>query len=283
MTDCERVSAIILNYNSGSDCEKCISFLQKQDYPNLDVIVVDNNSSKEDEIGQLKKFCHQHGVKLLLNGKNDGYSAGNNIGLKDAVKNGASWCMIINPDVELRDPSYISYVIRAKSNYKNVGVIGTNIVNPDGSRQNPSRNLTAFEEIFFPLEFLKQKLGVWDGYLSEDKTGYCEKVHGCCLFLNSEFLLKADFVDQNVFLYCEEPILSKQVLRYGYKELYIKEVTANHEHYRKEKAGNSVSRMLSFFKSREYYIRNYSGYNSLEKKLALLSRKLQLQIWERKR
>ena len=41
----EKVSAIILNYNSGSDSIKCIGFLLKQDYNNLDIIVVDNHSS----------------------------------------------------------------------------------------------------------------------------------------------------------------------------------------------------------------------------------------------
>ena len=275
----EKVSAIILNYNSGSDSIKCIGFLLKQDYNNLDIIVVDNHSSDKEDCLKLQKYCDENKIQFISNKDNLGYSAGNNIGLRAAIKDKADWCLIINPDVEIRDNTYISYVMKRKNDFQNVGAIGTNILNPDRSRQNPSRNLKLSEEILFPIEVIKQKLGIWDGYLMEDKTGYCEKIHGCCLFLNRDFLLKADFLDESVFLYCEEPIQSKQIKKMKYNTLYIKEVTANHEHYRNQKAGSSGSRMKMFLKSRTYYINKYSEYSALGKKFAILSRKLQSKLW----
>lgn len=278
----KRVAAIILNYNSSTDCEKCISYLKRQTYPNVSIIVVDNASSNMGEQIRLQRLCEVQKIKLICNKENRGFSAGNNTGLRAAAKNGADWMLVINPDVELRDPHYISYVMEQLSGWPQVAVAGTNVLLPNGERQNPMREVTAMEEIFWPFEFVKQKIGLWDGYHSKNETGYCEKLSGCCFFISKEFLEKNDYLDENVFMYCEEPILSKCVFKQGYKELYIKDVTANHEHYSAQKQGTSCTRMTMFIKSRMYYINKYSGYHWLVKNLALLSRKMQLMMWSRK-
>ena len=277
----KKVAAVVLNYNSSEDCRKCISYLKKQIYPNLSIIVVDNASSDVNEQVRLNKLCESQKIELIVNKENLGFSAGNNTGLRSAIKNGADWMLVINPDVELRDPRYISYVMEQLPRWPQAAVIGTNVLLPSKERQNPMREITAFEEIFWPLEFLKQKMGLWDGYHSKNETGYCEKVSGCCFFVSKEFLEKNNYLDENVFMYCEEPILSKCVIKQGYKELYIKESTANHEHYSVQKQGTSSTKMTMFIQSRIYYINKYSDYNWLVKRLSVLSRKIQLIMWRR--
>lgn len=279
----KKVTAIVLNYNSFTDCEKCLGFLRKQDYPNISVIVVDNCSTMEGEQNRLEGICEES--ELILNSNNSGFSTGNNIGLREAVKRGSDWMLVINPDVELRDEHYVSYVIQQLTNWPETAVVGTNVLLPSGEKQNPMREITAFEEIFWPLEMVKQKLGVWDGYRSKDETGYCEKVSGCCFFISREFLLKNDYLDENVFMYCEEPILAKCVAKQGFRELYIKEVTANHEHYNHAKHGNSATKMKLFLDSRMYFIKEYSGYKSTIQWVAVLSRRLQSRVyaWRGKR
>lgn len=37
-----RVPVILLNYNSASDCRKCVSFLKRQQGVELEIIIVDN-------------------------------------------------------------------------------------------------------------------------------------------------------------------------------------------------------------------------------------------------
>lgn len=278
----KKVAAIILNYNTSTDCGKCVSYLKEQTYSDLSIIVVDNASPNKNEKKRLKKLCEAQKIELIFNSENRGFSAGNNTGLRAAASNGADWMLVINPDVELRNPCYISYVMEQLSQWPQVAVVGTNVLLPNGERQNPMREVTAFEEVFWPLEIVKQKMGLWDGYQPKNETGYCEKLSGCCFFISREFLEKNDYLDENVFMYCEEPILSKCVIKQGYKELYIKEVTANHEHYSTQKQGTSATRMTVFIKSRMYYINKYSGYHWLVRKLALLSRKMQLMLWSRK-
>ena len=157
----KRVVAIILNYNSSADCGKCLSYLKEQTYPDLSIIVVDNASPDKCEQMKIRNLCEEQKIELICSKENRGFSAGNNIGLRAAVKNGADWLLVINPDVELRDPHYISYVIEQLSQWPQAAVVGTNVLLPSGERQNPMREVTAIEEIFWPFEIVKQKMGLY--------------------------------------------------------------------------------------------------------------------------
>lgn len=275
----QKIAAIILNYNSSEDVKKCLSFLEKQREIDLEMIVVDNASSNQGEQEKVAELCDNYNAVFIENKKNEGFSVGNNVGLQRAIDDGADWCLIINPDVELRNTLYISEALRIAQKYPKAVVIGTNVLMPDGSRQNPMRECTYFEDLLWPLDAIKYKLGLWEKYLAKNCTGYCEKVSGCCFFIKSSFLLKIDFLDSNVFLYCEEPILAKQVVKLGYKELYIKEITAYHEHFESKK-GSNAKRMIIFIESRKYYIKKYSGYKGIKCQLLLLSKNLQKMVWK---
>lgn len=277
-----KVSAILLNYNSSRDCEKCIHFLKKQKYDNMEIIIVDNASSNSEEEDKLKKLRNQEGVKVIFNRINSGYSAGNNIGLRAAVEAGAQWCLIINPDVELRDDSYIEHMVDKMSKYEKVAVAASSVVMPDGKLQNPQKESTFLYDFLWPLQYLKKKEEKSNWNVDKQETGFCDKISGCCLFVKSDFLESINYLDETTFLYCEEAILSKQVLNAGKKILYIHDCVANHEHIKQEKS-SPKKRMKIFLKSRRYYIKRYSGYGKIKKLLALFSNRFEEVIWNFKR
>lgn len=277
------VVAIVLNYNSTKDTKKCISYLQKQDYKDFHIVVVDNHSPEREQVEELKEFCKEQEIDLILSDANNGFSAGNNIGIRKAIELHAEWVLIINPDVEIRDAHYISHVIGEVKKWSGVGVVASKILLPTGVNQNPMRELTASEEILFPLEIFKQRLGKGTCYKTEEVTGYCEKVSGCCFFANVDFLEKNNLLDEHVFMYCEEPILAKSLIWKGYKALYIDEIEAYHQHINSEKPGNKSKRMIAFLNSRKYYIKNYSGYSIFGKLLAIFARNIQILIWKVKK
>jgi GT2 family glycosyltransferase len=274
----EKVSAIILNYNSSKDVEKCISFLEKQDYENLDIIVVDNNSSDEKEEGILRTLCTEKNVQFIVNKENLGYAAGNNIGLRSAVNAGADWCMIINPDVELRDADYITHMVEKMNSFDQVAIAASSVVMPSGELQNPQKESTFFYDFLWPLQYLKKKEENSNWNVEKQETKYCEKISGCCLFLKAEFLKEIDYLDEYTFLYCEEAIVCRQAIQSGKHVLYVHDCTAYHEHHAKEKSP-AKGRMKIFLKSRRYFIRKYSGYNKVQIALALFSNKVEEWIW----
>ena len=275
-----KVTTVILNYNSNDDTKKCLEFLNCQDYKNFDVIVVDNASTAPKEQEILQKTCKELNAKLILNSKNKGFSAGNNVGLREAINCGADWCLVINPDVEIRNSNYVSEVVKNINLWPDVAMVGTNVILPDGTKQNPMVEISACREIFgWPFNLLLNKLNLNRPLSVPSNTGYCEKLSGCCFFISKEFLMLNNYFDENVFLYCEEPIISKSIALRGKKLLYISELTAYHEHYHVKKGNRSLN-MQQFLKSRIYYIENYSGYNWFAKKLAIISLNIQKLLWK---
>lgn len=73
-----KVSVIIPTYNSQSTIEKCLNSILNQDYPNLEVIVVDDASGDET----LTKIS-AYPVKLVSNPQNYGASHSRNLGVKN--------------------------------------------------------------------------------------------------------------------------------------------------------------------------------------------------------
>lgn len=276
-----KVAVIVLNYNSSSDCKKCIGYLFKQEGVELDIIVVDNCSSTEDRTNleeilnsysEDEKGCHI--ITYLPNDVNKGYNAGNNIGLRYANEQGYKYALISNPDMEYPNVCYISRMVDVMKENTCIGVQATDIINNDGKHQNPLRELSYWEESLWPLEIFKNiRSNKWYS-MPHDKSCYCEKVSGCCLLLSLTFVAQIGFFDQNVFLYSEESILAKQVSLVGYKTYYNSEISAIHRHIEKAK-GNPKPRMKALFSSRQYYLENYSGYSQFALSLLLLSKKIQ--------
>ena len=264
-----KVVAVVLNYNTAKDSKKCLEYLLKQDYADFEIVVVDNNSPMNDyqKLESDIDTLQSNRIELIRNEINSGFSAGNNIGLRRAKEKDAEWSLVINPDVELRDKSYITKMISAISETHKVAVAASNVILPNGQRQNPMIEPKYWEELLWPIESVTRIIRKNNSYLGADQTGYCEKVSGCCFFIRMSFAEKMGYLDESVFLYCEEPILASRVKKYGYKELYVREITAYHMHHDSEK-GNQVNRLRRFRSSRRYYWKEYSGYGKM--KLAAL-------------
>lgn len=273
-----RVAAVILNYNTGDDCRKCLHYLHSQEDADVWIVVVDNGSTLPGEAERLEALCQEYGAALILNRENGGFSAGNNLGLRAAAAHGADWMLVLNPDVELLDPHYIRSVMDRLENWPEAAVIGTNVLLPDGRRQNPMREPGCLAEIFWPVETIRRKLGLGYGHLAPDRTGYCEKVAGCCFFVSRECLEAIGCLDEHVFMYCEEPILAKQARKAGFRELYLREITAYHAH--RSRTEGKAQAMLMLLRSRIYYIQRYSGYPPVLKQGALLSKRAELLFWK---
>ena len=87
-------AAILINYSDAKTTADCVNSIKaSKDAPHI--IVVDNGSSDEC-IAELKSLCPN--LDLIQAGSKLGYSAGNNIGIKKALRLGAQVVYIINND-----------------------------------------------------------------------------------------------------------------------------------------------------------------------------------------
>ena len=291
----KHIAVVILNHNSEKDLQICAEQIARQLGVRLSIILVDNASGSEgllalktwlakwrpgDVCGtesDIQTWARQHleharrsgNVYLVENSTNKGYSAGNNTGIRVADMLKADAVLIANPDMRIEEETYLAelsnHLFADPQNY----IAASRIVDLAGENQNPLREASFWEELFWP-RWLVRSLLKTKSYVvpcRTDQSAFVYKVSGCCMLLRMDFLRSTNYLDENTFLYCEEPILSARVNAAGGKILYVPMVKATHAHIKSEK-GDGTKLMPIFIQSRKYYLKTYSGYNRWQ--LALL-------------
>jgi len=91
----EKVSIIIVTYNGLPFLKKCLPTIFYQTYQNIEIIIVDNNSSDGTA-----EYMNQHYPKITVikNEKNEGFAKANNIGVDNAT---GEFVFLLNNDTEL--------------------------------------------------------------------------------------------------------------------------------------------------------------------------------------
>lgn len=264
-----KVAVVILNYNSSDDCQKCVSFLKRQEGVDLEIILVDNCSSDGE---QVRTLCQEQGCTFIASSENWGYNAGNNIGLRYAAEKGYSYALIANPDMEFPQTNYIQQLVKVMEQDQEIVVVGSDIVGADGLHQSPMYRDENWRTSFGWLTsfFRKTTREAYDFIDRYEESHYCAKVSGCCLLVRMDFMQSIGFFDEYPFLYCEEAILSRQVEWAGKRMYYTTSAQAIHRHISSTK-GDPMKRFVQWKRSRLYFIHRYSGDHWLGKKIAALS------------
>ena len=254
-----KVAIIVLNYNSSADCRKCISHLKRQEGVEIEIIIVDNRSREDDALA-VKSLAAEQGCTFIAAKENRGYNAGNNIGLRYAAEKGYVYALIANPDMEFPQRDYVMRLVEEMEARREVAVAATDITSPDLSHQNPMMpDPKGWQSSFNWIKvILKRSSKETPDFIGDFKTSHvCKKVSGCCLMVRMDFIKRIGFFDEQVFLYCEEAILSKQVEQAGLKMYYVANLQATHRHIKSQK-GNDRKRFRAWISSRLYFERHYN-------------------------
>ncbi len=113
-----KVSCVIINYNGEKFIETCLTNLLKQDYPNFEIIFIDNVSTDNSVKIVKEKFSQ---IKLIVNPENTGYVGGANQAVE--ISEGSKYLMILNPDI-VYNSDYISKCVSKMEENSKIGVIG---------------------------------------------------------------------------------------------------------------------------------------------------------------
>jgi len=116
------VSIIIPHWNGISLIDECLKSLQKTTYPNIEIIVVDNNS-EDDSVNYIKNNFPS--IIVLENQINEGYAGGCNRGAEIAQ---GEYLIFLNNDT-IHKPNWIEPLVNLVEKTKNVAAIQPKILN----------------------------------------------------------------------------------------------------------------------------------------------------------
>jgi len=119
------VSVIIVNYDGRKFLEECLPSLMKVDYDNIEIILVDNNST-DDSIEFVKRTFPKI-IIIKLDG-NYGFAEPNNIGAKNAR---GDFLLFLNNDTMV-EQSFITEMINVVKKDSKIAICQSLLLKPDG-------------------------------------------------------------------------------------------------------------------------------------------------------
>jgi len=224
------LSIIIVNYNSGEVLINCINSLPKYDSYPFEIFVIDNGSS--EKINHIESSFPK--INFINNGKNLGFAAANNIGIKKAK---GKYILLLNPDTIVNENSF-QPMINYLDNHNDIGIVGCKIYNTGEEIERSTHSFPSLlKEFSHANEFIKDFLSYesktagllkkifktksLDSYWDHNSIKEVDHVTGACMMVKREAIEKAGLLDEAFFLYNEEVEWSFRIKNAGYKSVFI--------------------------------------------------------------
>lgn len=258
----DNLAIIILVYNSFDDAFACINQLL-QLHNRYRVIVVDNCST-DGSFEQLKeKFSGVSNIDLLQTAFNSGYSAGNNYGIRYAMKKyNIDTVAIMNPDVIIPDDSVFISLINLLWDSDDVLAVGGQPINAldNGAEWISGWSLPTNSEVVLNHFIARSGQRRNDFTLVKPNVYRADCIVGCFFLTKAHLFADLGLFDENVFLYNEENIIGKKCERAGLHLLLDKSQLYFHNHRLKSRSKNFLHKLREChigFNSRMYLVKTY--------------------------
>lgn len=124
MTDTPSVAVIVLSWNGERFLKPCLEAVLTQNYPVLEVWVVDNGST--DQSATIAQ-TYAPRARLIQTGENLGFAGGNNVGLRNTQ---AEIVILLNQDTVVQ-PGWLAAMAETFAD-STIGIVGGKALYPDG-------------------------------------------------------------------------------------------------------------------------------------------------------
>lgn len=205
-------SFIVINYNAYDFTSKCVKSIKRfcsvYDY---EIILIDNASSDNSVIRLEHEF---HDLIFIKNAENYGFARACNQGIDRAS---GEFIIFLNNDFEFTTDNFDS-IIEKFQRYENLGLLGFQLLNPDGTLQKtdfkfPTIPRRILQLTIVPLlrKYESNKFPTADG-----KDRIVDYIKGALMIVPARLLTQLQLrFDENYFMYHEEMDLAFQFRRHG--------------------------------------------------------------------
>lgn len=273
------IAVIIVNWKVRALLEKCLNSIgANSDGFQIQIFVVDNDS--KDGTSEMIMMEYP-AVKMIALPKNIGFAAANNLALKQAQ---ARYYLLLNPDTQIM-PGFFSAAVNYLKEHPEVGIVGPQILNSDGSlqlsvRRSPDllsqsltllkmQNIMASEgplekyvvRLFVPLFYkLRKALSgnhIMPYYLAKDfdydKEQTVEQIMGAAMIIRPEVFHKIGYFDERFFIWFEEVDFCRRARQAGMIIKYLPQARILHQGGASFSKRNAIRKQFIFNRSLLYY------------------------------
>ncbi len=251
------LSVIIVNWNVRDLLRECLRSIEDEKGDlSLEIIVVDS-ASNDDSVAMVRSEFPS--VHLIACTENVGFPRGNNLGLQEAR---GDYLLLLNPDTVIVDDALAVLVSYLQAN-PDVGVVGPQLLNPDGSVQSSRRRFPTAATGFFESTWLEGLApGILRRYYALDlpdaATADVDWLTGACIMVPRSAYEAVGGLDEGYFMYSEELDWCRRIKESGRRVVYYPAAQVIH-HVGKSSEQAVTARHINFNQAKLRYFRKYHG------------------------
>ena len=247
-----KICYLVLVYNNVDDTLETLEGILNQDYPDIEVVIVDNNSSLENST-PVKAFSEEHNITYVYRDKNDGYAGGNNYGwnmLYDKYK----YVFVVNNDILFNDSGLTRKIVAVFETNEKIACVGPKVLFGNNQVVEDSPIYKFYYKHFFKYKLQKNAL----------YTDVASNI-GCFLAIKTDAIGNKSLFDSSFFMYSEELDFCLRLWNHGYRICRLSNANASIYH----KGGNNPfdnGKSWKFYLSMRNAIlcaKNFNGINKL--------------------
>jgi len=220
------VSVTIVTWNSAQYLAECFASLARQDYREIEVIIVDNASS-DDTRALLGEVASRW--RVIHNDRNLGFAAAQNQAIRAS---GGEWVLCLNPDVVL-SADFIGRLVAAGEGHPDAGSVCGKLLRWDPAAAQRRTDIIDSTGIYFTRNMRHLDRAAEERDRGQyDRVQYVFGASGAAAMFRREFIedvsVEGEFFDEEFFAFREDGDLAWRAQVMGWKCLYTPAAVAWH-------------------------------------------------------
>ncbi len=229
------IGIIAVNYNSAAFIGEFLDSLDRIEYPDTKLIVVDS-ASHDGSLDEIEK--RRPDAVVVRCQENVGTAAGNNLGIHRCRELGLDYALILNNDTT-HEPDFLQALIDAAD--------GRTMVVPRILYSHDQRLISTHAGDFdWTLGLFRNTYHAKPDSAATRKRRLLQTASFCCLLAPLSVFDEIGPLDERFFMYYEETDFIRKALDKGYRLLYVPEAVIYHQ-----ESGSSGGGWMNPFK--QYY------------------------------
>jgi GT2 family glycosyltransferase len=214
------VASVILNTNRRQDTLDCLKSLQQSTYQNQKIIVLDNRSTDGSAEAVRSAFPEAQMIGLI---ENLGYAGNNNIGIEEAIKQGADWVLVLNEDTVL-DPDCLAELVKVGESDPKIGIVGPMVYHYN--EPDVIQSAGGMLGKYWQSQHLGQNELDRGQFQSPRRV---EWISGCAILVRRAVIEQVGMLDANFFIYWEETEWCIRASRKGWQIFHVPQAKIWHK------------------------------------------------------
>lgn len=244
------VSIILLNWNSAEHTIECIESLQKIDYENVDITIVDNGSDPssleiikgyldgdiktESDFVQYNRdskplsytthhISNQQGWKnssnyitIIKNDVNSGFPGGCNIGIQRVLERNRDYVLLLNNDIVV-DSQFLDELVDEAESKESAGILGSKVYYYDEPDRIQSIGGDMRWWMFLPLDYGRGEVDNGEFTKIQER----DFVWATSQLIDTDVIRDVGLLDERFFFGIEEYDLCNRAKKAGYRVLFV--------------------------------------------------------------